>query len=732
MRKLLWIAIGFCIGCGIAAYIFTDITLLLLMVAAGVAGGILLHLQKKKTALVLFGCGVSLLWSFIYCENYLSPLRKLDGQVESLQVTVADYSDTTRAEGEVRISGRTYSISLILEKKMTLRPGDVLEGSFLLTVTAPGGSGEGSHYQGKGIYLLAYGQEDVTLHPGTSRSLSYLPARLRQKLLSVLDKTFPADTRGFARALLLGDTEKLTYEQDIAFQVSGIRHVVAVSGLHVSILFALIYLFAGKQKHLTAILGIPALFLFAAVAGFTPSIIRACVMQSLMILAMLVRREYDPPSALSFAVLVILFINPLAVASVSFQLSVGCIAGIFLFSGRMQRRFHKYTVGSSLKKRLCRFCLSSLSVTASTMLVTTPLCAYYFGCVSVVSVLTNMLTLFVISFIFYGIMAAAALSVLYLPLGQGIGLVVSVPIRYVLFTAQNLSEIPFAAVYTSSPYIVLWLVFCYGLFFLFWQTGRKHPAGFVTSAAGMLILCITFTCMEPRLDNYRLTVLDVGQGQCVLLQSKGRTYMVDCGGTSDKIAANVAATHLHSQGIFRIDGIILTHYDKDHVGGLTYFLERIAADTVYLPNVDDCPLTLPPGQATEKVEAVTEILCGRAKLTMIPGRNGEVDNETSTCILFQAENCDILITGDRATAGEAYLLEQYDLPDLEVLVAGHHGSNSSTKDQLLDKTKPEIVAISVGEDNHYDHPGIFTLLRLQVRSCRILRTDLHGTILIRG
>ncbi len=732
MRKLLWIAIGFCIGCGVAAYLFTDATLLFIMAAAGIAGGVLLCFQKKKTALVLFGCAASLLWSFIYCENYLSPLRQLDGQVESLRVIATDYGDSTRAEGEVRISGRTYSISLILEEKMTLRPGDVLEGSFLLTVTAPGGSGEGSHYQGKGIYLLAYGQEDVTLHPGTSHSLSHLPARLRQKFLSVLDKTFPADTRGFARALLLGDTEKLTYEQDIAFQVSGIRHVVAVSGLHVSILFALIYLLVGKQKYLTALLGFPALFLFAAVAGFTPSIIRACVMQSLMILAMLVRREYDPPSALSFAVLVILFINPLAVASVSFQLSVGCIAGIFLFSGRIQRRFHKYTVGSSIKKRLCRFCLSSISITVGTMLVTTPLCAYYFGCVSLVSIFTNMLTLCVITFIFYGIMAATVLSFLFLPLGQWTGLVVSIPIRYVLFTAKAISKIPFAAVYTSSPYIVLWLVFCYGLFFLFWQTGKKHPAGYVASVAGMLLLCVTLTFLEPRLDNYRLTVLDVGQGQCVLLQSKGRTYMVDCGGSSDKIAANVAATHLHSQGIFRIDGIILTHYDKDHVGGLTYFLERVAADTVYLPNVDDCPLALPSGQITEKVEALKEILFGKAKLTMIPGRTGEVDNETSTCILFQAEKCDILITGDRATAGEAYLLEQYDVPDLEILVAGHHGANTSTKDELLDRTSPEIVAISVGENNRYDHPGILTLLRLQARGCRILRTDLHGTILIRG
>ena len=234
------------------------------------------------------------------------------------------------------------------------------------------------------------------------------------------------------------------------------------------------------------------------------------------------------------------------------------------------------------------------------------------------------------------------------------------------------------------------------------------------------------------MDNYRVTVLDVGQGQCILLQSKGKTYMVDCGGSSDKKAANTAVAQLHSQGIWKLDGIILTHYDEDHAGGLSYLLTRIGAEVVYLPNADTCPLELPAGQTTEKVEDVTTFPCGKGTITLIPGQKGAVDNETSTCILYQVEECDILITGDRAAAGEAYLLEQYDIPQVEVLVAGHHGADESTEMALLRRTKPKIVAISVGENNHYGHPGEKTLLRLRAWGCRILRTDLHGTILIRG
>ena len=112
-------------------------------------------------------------------------------------------------------------------------------------------------------------------------------------------------------------------------KVSGIRHVAAVSGLHVTILFSLVYVLTGRRKWLAALLGFPVLVLFALVAGFSPSIVRACVMLGLMILAMLLNRAYDGPSALSFAVLILLLINPWSITDVSFQLSVCSLTGLF-------------------------------------------------------------------------------------------------------------------------------------------------------------------------------------------------------------------------------------------------------------------------------------------------------------------------------------------------------------------------------------------------------------------
>ena len=163
-------------------------------------------------------------------------------------------------------------------------------------------------------------------------------------------------------------------------------------------------------------------------------------------------------------------------------------------------------------------------------------------------------------------------------------------------------------------------------------------------------------------------------------------------------------------------------------------LSQIPADNLYLPVVEgnaiSSELTKTYG---DKIVWVEEIITERSDdLTIIPAEQGSDGNESSLCILFQPENCDILITGDRSFDGEKELMEQIDLPDLEILVAGHHGSKTSTSLELLNKTRPEVVIISVGADNRYGHPTWETLERLDLFGCTIYRTDLKGTITLRG
>ena len=238
------------------------------------------------------------------------------------------------------------------------------------------------------------------------------------------------------------------------------------------------------------------------------------------------------------------------------------------------------------------------------------------------------------------------------------------------------------------------------------------------------------------MDNYRITVMDVGQGQCILLQEKDQYFLVDCGGDYGEEAADTAAQLLLSQGIYEINGLLLTHYDEDHAGGVEAFLSRIRVKKLYLPELEDvsgirAALTETCKDSIVWVAPDTKTVIPEGNISIFSPSAGKSDNESSLCVLFQPENCDILITGDRSKAGERALLEQVQLPKLDILVAGHHGSNTATSLELLMTTQPAAAVISVAENNLYGHPRPEVLDRLSRFDCQIYRTDLQGTIIFR-
>ncbi len=744
MRKLVWFTVGFTIACALGVYLGVVLWLVALSVILCLASLLFQSNRRKLFLLIALGIVVGAIWQWGYHQFHISPLNQYDGQTLETEVIISDYSYDTdygiAADGTIRLAKQTYQIRVYLNSPNALSPGDVLSGAFRLRLTTPDSIQGSTYHQGNGIFLLAYADENVTCTTAQKAPLRFFASVLRRNITDILDRVFPEDALAFARALLLGDSSLLTYEEDTAFKISGIRHVIAVSGLHVSILFTLVYVFTGKRRALTAILGIPCLFVFAAIAGFTPSVVRACVMQGLMILALLLNKEYDPPTSLAFAVLTMLLVNPLTITSVSFQLSVGCIVGIFLF----YLPLYEYLLrklgepkGYTLRTRIIRWLCASVAISISATVATTPLSAIYFGTVSLVGVLTNLLTLWVVSFIFYGIMLCCVLGAVWMPAAVFLGKVLALPIRYVLLLARLMSKPHFAALYTCSNYVVAFLVFAYALFIVMLISKKKRPVMFVSCLVFGLFATLFLSWLTPKLDNYRVTILDVGQGQAVLFQSKDKTYLVDCGGDDENMAADTVAAELLSQGIVHIDGIILTHYDDDHAGGVQNLLHRISVKTLYLPVIPDTG-NIKAELANQYADRIcwvaeqSEVLDADMKFTLFAGDPEKDDNESSLCVLFQRENCDILLTGDRNFSGEADLLAQTELPKLDALIVGHHGSASATGLPLLQATKPDMAIISVGEENYYGHPAQAVLDRLKLFYCHICRTDTDGTILIRG
>ncbi len=737
MRKLTWFALGFGAASAFCAYWAAPGFLTIPAVLAALLCGFLSRERHylKGAALLLLGVFAGIFWFSRFEDRRLEPLFQMDGVTQEASIRFHSYGEETdyglRAEGRVTLAEHSYPVMVYLDEAETIEPGNILSGPFRFQVTAPGGQKTSSYYQGEGIFLLAY-QTDALARSQVAESWRDFPAKVRRQIVQSLEQNLPEESSNFAKALLIGDSSDLDYETLTDFTVSGIRHIVAVSGLHVSILFSLVGFFSFRKRLLSALIGFPALFFFAAVTGFTPSVSRACLMSALMVGATLFDREYDGPTALSFAGLVLLVVNPLVIASVSYQLSFASVAGIFLFSPGIRRwllsLFDLRRAGEG-KRRLVRWFAASVSVTLGATAATMPLCALWFGSVSLAAVLTNLLVLWAISLIFYGLMALCLIGTFWQTGAIVLGKILSVFIQYVLLMAKAVADFPLSAVYTRSPYILFWLVLVYLLLFAFLLSKNKKPVTFACCAVLGLCMALLASWAEPLRDDVRFTVLDVGQGQCLLLQAEGKNYLVDCGGSSDAIASDAAAETLLSQGISKLDALILTHYDRDHAGGVAGLLSRVDAEILILPPVFQ-EQTYPAERILYAKEDMI-LSSGNTKIHIFASQIGGDDNENSICVLFDTENCDILITGDRDGFGERMLLRNANIPDVDVLIAGHHGSKNATCDELLSAVKPEIVCISAGENNFYGHPAPELLQRLANYGCTVYRADLQGDITIR-
>ena len=742
MRKLMWAACGFsgaifCVtrwmwsGCG---YLLAALGCLFLL-TAGVG---IWFSRLRIPAVLLLGAFVGCAWLLVLQKCYYEPLFQLDDRTVSGELLLTGYPEESdyglQASASFNWAGRQYPARLFLGSEDRAEPGNLLEGTFRIRLTIPGGSKESNALSGSRILALVTPKGDYGISTGRAGALRFFPARLARGVEEILRSSIPEDVASFARALLLGGSGGLDYAAKTALSVSGIRHIVAVSGLHVGILCGALWLLTGKNRRVLPLVGIPALFLFAAMAGFPPSVCRAGLMAGLLMLAPLLGREYDGLTALAAAVLVLLLWNPLAVQGAGFQLSVLSVMGILLFYPRLSESWQDRR-GNPPKKgprnRLLHFVMDSLCLTLSAMSLSTPAAVCYFGLFSLLAPITNLLCLGLVMVAFYGVCLTCIAGAVFLPAGKILGSLTAVPLGLVLNIAGGISRFPLAALYTASPVTVPFLIVLYGLVLVRLLTRRGKWRFYALGAGAALTICVLLSSLGWRMEECRLTVLDVGQGQSLLLQSKGQTVVVDCGGWSEEGAADMAAERLLSQGIRSVSALALTHYDRDHCGGVQNLLTRVNAEALLLPGGEGEAM---PGDLEIPIQRVTapvSIPVGVGELRLFPYSGTDSAQENSMAILFETENCAILITGDWDEAGEWTLLQQAAIPRIDVLVVGHHGSKNATSQELLDKTRPRVAVISVGAGNRYGHPTQQTLERLKNAGCRIYRTDQQGTIIIR-
>lgn len=725
MRKLVYFAASFAAACAVYVYWLSDNRLL------WAAAALLLAclIPYKRVQLAALGAAVGILWCFCYQQIFLAPALRLCETEQTLTVTLQEPWRTSQygASGDVLLSveGHTYPAVVYTEELPSdCAPGDQLTGTFLVK---PSGAslqnGESLYLRSGGTMLCLYSQSQPEITPG----IPSLAIRLRLWLQGRISQLYEGETAGFLSALLTGDRQSLSYRTQNELAVAGISHAIAVSGMHVSILLTLIAFLFGGNPRMTALFGIPILLLFALMTGASPSVCRAAVMQLFLLLAPLAKREADTPTSLSAAGLLLLLENPWSIASVSFQLSFAAVAGLVLFAGPIQTRILSFGKG-----RVLRFVAASLSASLSATLLTLPLTVFYFSMVSVAAPLTNLLVLWAVT----GVFTAGLLSCLLGPIGPFLAVPVRLLIQGILGCCRLIASFPYSAAYPQNLPYFLWGIGFYLIAALMLLCKRLRGKRLLLCVTAASLLLTLYAGRRELLQNTAVfTAVNVGQGQCLLWQTGGFTAVIDCGGNNADPSGETAARTLSSMGVTKVNAVILTHYDMDHSGGVPQLLSRIPTEHLILPDMEapnrrvleETALSL--GTAVTFLSDEAVLSANGTTLRLLPAENGKSGNEGSLCVLATASEYDILITGDRSSAGELELLSEYQLPSVETLVVGHHGSAGSTSSHLLKTLKPETAVISVGKNAH-GHPAPETLSRLQSAGVQILRTDQDGTIVI--
>ena len=654
-----------------------------------------------------------------------------DGDYASLNVTLAE-----RGEPSLGIAVSDYSGTL-----PELRPGDLAEMELEL-MDAGERYGEATDvYAARGVHLRAY---YVALHgvERDGRSALYFPQELMNAVRGSIVRVFPEDVQDIMLALLIGDTHGVyeDAELDNALSVTGVAHVVSVSGMHLGFLYSALSALLGRRR--AFFVGVPVLVLFTFMAGCSSAIVRACVMLVLSMLGTVLRRDYDPLAGLAMALLLLLAENPVSVASVSLQLSFASMLGLILITPRLNRWFNRRFRGAKGRvKGICRTAWSAFSASLGATVFTAPVVAVIFGYVSLLSPLANLLTLWAVSLAFTLGFAAAALGLIYAPLGIAFAWLAAWPARYFVWCISLLARIPYAAVYTADGGVVWWLLFTYAVFIaaivMRRRRGLRLAVPVLCSAAVLAAVLISSSLRTA--DERSVTVLDVGQGQSIALLSGESAVVVDCGGMGSwDDAGDIASEYLLGRGRYGIDALVLTHLHSDHADGAARLMTRVKVGTLYMPEgTDDSDgelagiLEAAARRGTDVVEISedTAVSLPGLELSLTAPQDTGDENERGLVVRASIGEYDTVITGDVGAPTERLLAEEGKLPPSELLIAGHHGSRSSNSFELVSAVRPETVVVSVGY-NSYGHPTDEALVRLAVTGADIYRTDVNGDVTV--
>ena len=613
--------------------------------------------------------------------------------------------------------------------------------------------------------------------------------RIRARLAESIERSMPYPESALASAMLLGKRESLPPVLVEKFRGTGSAHLLAISGLHVGVLLAIVAGSAawllGRQRPTYLVIAAVVIWLYAIVAGASPSALRAAVMGTVYLLALGLGRPSSVLPALALAAAAMTVASPGLIRQVSFQLSFVAVGGIALalalFGGRLN---WGSSPGTGIVRKMLGWVAALTVVSAAATLSTWPLAAANFGKVALVGVPVSLLTIPAMAPLIGTSFLAAVAGVVFQPLGILLGWIATTPTAYLIAVVSAFPSWTIEAEWVDRPLMLIWYGGL-GLALLAaqphrtrrWRQGiRSHiskvrsalnrgspaepadsadeegdgtrwplPNPYVTVAIavalGVAAVILWLRVADGPDGNLHVYFLDIGQGDSTLIVTpSGRQALIDGGPDGDLVSQQL--TQVLPRGDRTLDLVVMTHLDADHSHGLLEVLDRYKVGAALAgphPLGNEMQARWEQRLVQHAIASV-EIREGYAiqldedvELEILnPPRGrlmGESNNDSVALRLTYGE-VSVLLTADIEEEAERRLTHSGAQLSSLVLKVGHHGSNTSTTQTFLDAVSPSIAVISAGLDNSFGHPASAVVERLETSlgAQNVFRTDLHGTV----
>jgi len=704
------------------------------LILGGIVAGIMAWLRYWRSLIFIIG----ILWACAFATMRLAD--RLPAQLEGIDIPVTGIIATLPDVDEQRVSFDflVTESEKPLPHKLRLSwytPDQAIKAgqqwTFTVKLKRPHGSfnANGADYE-RQLFIAGIGATGY-IRPAPKpvllgRETAWFNIQIwRQTITDQLtDLLATSPSLALIKALTIGDGSAITTPQWEVFRTTGTTHLVVISGSHIGLIAGLVYFLALRLWAWTGILtrspqqvaAVVALLVgvfYAALAGFFVPTQRAVIMLTVTMTAIIAQRNTRPLHILATALLVILIIDPLAVLSAGSWLSFIAVSLII------------YTVSGRLGQLSVIWETVKLNGVMSLGLA--PLTLLFFQQVSLISPVANLIAVPVISFLVVPLALLAVLLMLVShTLASGLFWLVDWLLQQLQWFLDTLAALPFAIINHAQP--PMWALGFAVLSILILLAPRGIPARWL--GAVLLLPLVFINSPRPAAGDIKLTLLDVGQGLAVVIETAAHHLVYDTGAKfsadSDQ-GKNVLLPFLHQQGVANIDRLIISHGDNDHIGGAQSLLHGIHVENV----LTSVPEKLSAYQAERCVAGQSWVWDGVVFTILSPAEQTASENDNSCVLQVQSVHGTALLTGDIEAAAEAWLVKRYgDRLKSDVLIAPHHGSKTSSTRTFLHSVQPETILIPAGYRNQFGHPHPDVIARYQDLNARYFNSADSGAITV--